>query len=164
MLRARLPSVRCLRATKAVTVVVVALPLVSVLFAPEAVADRAPVVEQAVSSARSAAPCGPLQYNPTVERAADIVNRSTYAFLNHTAENVPADEPHPTAIAKDLGIAGSKITSLQGAGHNEADALKGMLLEGRNDIPDCSYTEFGSSLLYEEQSGFTLIVVVLAGA
>ncbi|TDZ44033.1 hypothetical protein CCUG63695_04025 [Mycobacteroides franklinii] len=164
MLMAGLPSVRCLRAMRAVTGVAVALPLVSVLFAPPAVADRALVVEQAVSSARSAAQCGPLRYNPTVERAADIVNRSTYAFLNHTAENVPADEPHPTAIAKDLGIAGSKVTSLQGAGHNEADALKGVLLEGRDDIPDCSYTEFGSSLLYEEQSGFTLIVVVLAGA
>ena len=140
------------------------LSATAVLFAPCAAADRAPAVEQAVASARSAAPCGPLHYNSTVEHAADIINRSTFAYVNHTAENVPADQVHPTEITKDLGIAADKVISLQGAGHKQADALKGVLLEGRNEIPNCSYTEFGASLLYEEQSDFTLVVVVLVGA
>jgi hypothetical protein len=133
------------------------------LLAPPAAADPAPAVQQAVVDARGAASCGPLNYNPTVEHAADIVNRSTYTFLDHSAENVPADDPHPTAIVKDLGIKANKVSSFQGAAHNEADAVKGALLEGRNAIPDCSYTDFGVSLLFEPQSDFTLAVVVLVG-
>lgn len=137
--------------------------ILAMLSAPWAVADRAPAVEQAVASARRAAPCGPLKYDATIEHAADIINRSTYTFLNHTAENVPIDDPHPVAITKDLGITASKVTSLQGAGRTTANAVKGMLLEGRNDLPDCSYTNFGTSMLYEERSGYTLVVVLLVG-
>jgi hypothetical protein len=55
------------------------------------------------------------------------------------------------------------VSSFQGAAHSEADAVKGVLLEGRNAIPDCSYTDFGVSLLHEPQSDFTLAVVVLVG-
>lgn len=140
------------------------VPIVlGVLLAAPAAADPAPEVEQAVVAARSTASCGPLNYNPTVEHAADIVNRSTYTYLNHTAQNVPADDPHPTAIVKDLGITARNVLSLQGAGHTEVDAIKGVLLEGRNAIPDCSYTDFGVSLLHEEQSDYVLAVVVLVG-
>ena len=72
-----------------------------------AAAEPASDVEQAVDSARGSAQCGPLRYDPRAEHAADIINRSTYVYLNHTAQNVPADDPHPTAIVKDLGIEGS---------------------------------------------------------
>jgi hypothetical protein len=136
---------------------------VGTLPAPPAAADPAPAVQRAVVDARGAASCGPMNYNPTVEHAADIVNRSTNPFPDHSAENVPADDPHPTAIVKDLGIKANKVSSFQGAAHNEADAIKGVLLEGRNAIPDCSYTDFGVSLLYEPRSDFTLAVVVLVG-
>lgn len=134
-----------------------------VLLAPPAGADPDPTLRQAVVDARGAASCGPLNYNPTVEHAADIVNRSTYTFLDHTAENVPADGAHPTAIVKDLGISAGKVSSFQGAAHNTADAIKGVLLEGRNAIPECSYADFGVSLLHEPQSDFILAVVVLVG-
>jgi hypothetical protein len=151
--------------SRAGSAVAALMPVVSlgVLLAPPAAADPAPEVEQAVVAARGAASCGPLQYNPTVEHAADIVNHSTFTYLNHTAENVPADNPHPTAIVKDLGIDTSKVISLQGAGHIEGDAIKGVLLEGRDAIPDCSYTDFGVSRLYEPDSDFSLVAVVLVG-
>lgn len=135
----------------------------SALLAPTALADRAVEVEQAVQAARGSASCGPLTYNPVVEHAADIINRSTYAYLTHTGENVPADGQRPTAIVKDLGMTTDKVISLQGAGQVEADAIKGALIEGDKAIPDCSYTEVGASRLYEEQSGQTLVVVILAG-
>lgn len=144
---------------------IVALALVAgvgAMVAPSAAADAAPAVLQAVVDARGTS-CGPLDYNPTVERAADIVNRSTYAYLDHSAENVPADDPHPTAIVKDLGVSAAKVSSFQGAAHNQADAIKGVLLEGRNAIPDCSYTDVGVSLLHEPRSDFTLAVVILVG-
>jgi hypothetical protein len=135
----------------------------AVLLAPTAAADPAPEIAQAVVSARGTASCGTLRYNPTVEHAADIVNHSTYGYLDHTAQNVPADGRNPTAIVKDLGIDASKVLSLQGAAQNEADAIKGVLLEGHDAIPDCSYTDFGVSLLHEQESGYALAVVVLVG-
>ena len=108
------------------------------LFAAPAAADPSPALQQAVTDVRSAASCAPLNYNPAVEHAADIVNRSTYRYLARAAENVPADDPHPTKIVKDLGINASKASSFQGAGRTSADAIKGLLLQGRNAIPDCS--------------------------
>lgn len=130
--------------------------------APTAVADPYPALVQAVNAARSGS-CGELKPDPAVDKLADVVNQSTFTYVNHTAENVPADDPHPTAIAKDLGIAGSKVMSLQGAGVAESDAIHGVLIEGFSAIPDCSYTEIGTSVLREPDSGYTLLVVVLVG-
>jgi hypothetical protein len=149
-------------ARRASLVLIAATGASGVLTVPAA-ADPAPDVAQAVASVRGAAPCGPLRYDPRVEHAAEIINRSTYDYLQHTAQNVPADDPHPTAIVKDLGIEGTKSYSLQGASQNLGDAIKGALLEGYNVIPDCGYTEFGTSLLQEPDTGYFLVVVVLVG-
>ncbi|MDA4108494.1 hypothetical protein MHOL44478_14690 [Mycobacterium holsaticum DSM 44478] len=126
----------------------------------QAAADPAPTAAEAVAAARGAG-CGPLGYDPVVERAAEIVNRSTMVYLNHTGENIPADGPHPTAILSDLGIDAGKDLSLHGAGQDEVNALKGLLIQGYKAIPDCSYTDFGASHLYDEQTGFHLITVIL---
>ncbi|MBI3689154.1 MAG: hypothetical protein HY239_00215 [Mycolicibacterium aromaticivorans] len=93
-------------------------------------------------SARGASACGPLRYDPRAGR--------------------PADEAHPTSVAKDLGITGSKVISLQGASRDYGDSIRGVLLEGRNAIPDCSYTDFGTSVINDE-SGYILTVVILVG-
>lgn len=137
----------------------------AVVLAAPAMADPASELQHVIASARGGASCGPLNYNPTVGKAADIVNRSTYTYLNHTAENVPADNTHPVAIVKDLGINTDKVSSLQGAahGHDVSNAIKNILLQGRKDIPDCSFTDYGASLLYEPDTDFTLAVVVLVG-
>lgn len=124
-------------------------------------ADPAPEVEQAVNAARGH--CGPLRDDPRVAQAAEIVNRSTFKYLNHTAENVPADDPHPTAILKDLGVQGSKAYSLLGAGHSEDVALKSALLEGYKVLSDCGYTDVGTSVLREDESGYVLVAAVLVG-
>jgi hypothetical protein len=137
---------------------------VGILPATPAAADPATDLMQAVISARGSARCAPLQQDPLIEHAAEIVNRSTFDYLNHTAQNVPLDDPHPTALVKDLGIAGTKSYSLQGAGQDEGNAVRGLLLQGYNVIPDCSYTGIGASRLYEPDSGFYLVVVVLVGS
>jgi hypothetical protein len=136
---------------------------IGVSLAPLAAANPAPHVAQAVTSARAGTQCGPLRYDPVVEHAAEIVNRSTYDYLNHTAKNVPIEEAHPTAIMKDLGIDAGKVLSLKGASEKEADAIKGLLLQGYAAWPDCSYTDFGVSLLHVEQTNYFLVVVVLVG-
>lgn len=120
-------------------------------------------IEQAVVEARGNPGCGTLHHNDTVEQAADIVNRSTYDYLSHRTGDVPADERNPTAILKDLGITTTQAISLQGAAKSEADAIKGALLQGYKAIPDCTYSEIGTSRLYEEQSGYVLVVIILVG-
>lgn len=142
----------------------VALCCLTSLPVPTAAAQPAPEIAQAIVTVRASSHCPALNYNQTVEHAAEIVNRSTYAYLNHTAQDVPADDPHPVAVLKDLGMEPGRTLSLQGAAHDEAGAIKGVLLEGRNAIPDCSYSDFGVSLLHEAQTGFFLAVVVLVGA
>lgn len=163
MLTVELGRGRCGSRLRPATLAVVALLMCSAVtvFVAPAMADPAPEVTHAVAGARGGTSCGPLRYNPAVEHAADIINRSTYSYLNHAAENVPADEPHQKAIVKDLGIDASKTATFQGAGHNVGDAIKGVLLEGRDAFPDCAYTDFGASRLYEEQSNFTVVVLVL---
>lgn len=118
-------------------------------------------VAQAVEQARDGSTCSPLTYNPELERAAVLINTSTSDYLDHTGENIPADDPHPMAILAELGIEAKNVHSLQGAGRVEADAIKGLLLQGYKTIPDCSYTEFGASGFYEPQSGYFLAVAVL---
>lgn len=129
---------------------------------PSAAADPAAGLADAVNSVRGSA-CGPLRYDPVVEQAAEIVNRSIYDYLNHTAENVPLDDPHPMALISDLGISATKAIALKGAGQQEADAIHGLLIQGYKDIPDCAYTAFGVSVLREPESGYTLTVAMLVG-
>jgi hypothetical protein len=131
------------------------------VLAPSAASGHAVKAEQAVATARGSTSCAPLQYNSTVEHAADIINQSTLKYLNHTAKDVPVDNPNTAAIMKDLGVETAKVIPLQGAAYSESDAIKGVLLEGREAIPDCSYTDFGVSRLYEPESRYTLVVVVL---
>jgi hypothetical protein len=145
------------------TLLAVTITCASGLLVVPAAADPAPAVQQAVASARGSGQCRPLSYDPRLEHAAEIINRASRDYVDHTAQNVPIDDPQPTAIVKDLGIEGTKSYSLQGAGYSDVDAIKGALLEGFNVIPDCAYAAFGASRLREEDSGFTLVAVVLVG-
>ncbi|WP_235738277.1 hypothetical protein [Mycolicibacterium austroafricanum] len=131
--------------------------------APTAGADPHQGLTEVITAARGSAPCGPLRYDPQAEHAAEIINRSTYAYVNHTAEHVPADDTHPAAIAADVGLTGTKVISLQGAGKSERDAIQGLVTQGYLALPDCAYTDFGTSMLYEPESGYSLAVVVMAG-
>ncbi|MFA5710102.1 hypothetical protein [Mycolicibacterium sp.] len=139
-------------------------PIVAVgMAAPTAGADPGSEVEQAVATARGASSCGALQHNATVEQAADIVNRSTASYLDHSSGNVPADDPKPTALLRDLGIETDNAITLLGAGRNAPDAIKALLLQGYKEIPDCSYADIGTSMRVEEETGFVLVTAILVG-
>ena len=144
-------------------IVLGAVAILGLASTPPASATPASALAQAITSARASTPCGPLRYDPLVERAAATVNRSTKAYLDHTADNIPADDTRPIAITADLGLGGEKVYSLQGAGSTDNDAVKGLLIQGYNIIPDCDYRDFGVSLLREESAGFSLAVAVLVG-
>ncbi|QLL08710.1 hypothetical protein [Mycobacterium vicinigordonae] len=129
--------------------------------APTATADSADALRAAVAQMRTVS-CPALRSDPVVEKVAQNTNDSSIAWLNHTARAVPVPEPLP--VLKDFGYSGTKATMMQGAGQIDGSAIKGLLLEGWDKIPDCSYTDYGASVVRHEKSGFILMVVVLAGA
>ncbi|MGV0870636.1 hypothetical protein [Mycolicibacterium sp. XJ879] len=106
--------------------------------------------------------CAPLRSDPLVEQAAEIVNRSTDKWLDHTGRAVPVPEPLP--ILKDLGYGGGRAVQIEGAGDTDAQAIAGLLIIGSDILPDCSYTDYGVSLIQNERTGHYLTTVVLAGA
>lgn len=127
-----------------------------------AAADPDPGVTTNIEQARGSAGCPALRYDQNVERAAAVINRSSFDYVNHTAEDTPADGQDLSAIVNEFGVGASKAMTLQGAGQDSATALRGLLLQGYQAIPDCSYTDFGVDSLVEPVTGFHLIVVVLA--
>ncbi|MCV7039423.1 hypothetical protein BST36_02200 [Mycolicibacterium moriokaense] len=133
----------------------------TVVLACPATADPAPSLQGAVEQVRGSSTCGQLEYDPVVEEAAEIVNRSSDVYLNHTARHVPVADPLP--IIHDLGVAGGKAISLYGAAPNTGDSIRSVLLQGYQAIPDCAYTKFGVSMLWNESTGKNLATVVLVG-
>lgn len=151
-------SHRCVRGISAAAT---AMPFLAatMLLPPPAVADSADSLRAAVGSVRSAS-CAPLRPDPLVESTAEDVNRSTAAWLDHAGRVAPVDDPLP--LLKDRGFGGKKARLLQGAGRTSADAIKGLLLEGYLDIPDCSYTEYGVSVIRNRTTNYVLAAMVLA--
>ncbi|WP_234807674.1 hypothetical protein [Mycolicibacterium bacteremicum] len=132
--------------------------------APAAAADPASAFTTAVIAARSASGCEPLRYDPILERAADIVNRSTVSYFDTTSAVIPADTaPQPLPILKDLGSPAGRATLLQGASQTAGMEIKGAIVQGFTTLPDCSYTDFGTSSIYSESTGYSMVVAVLAG-
>jgi hypothetical protein len=130
--------------------------------APSAAADFAANLRDAVITARQGSSCGPLRSDPLVDQTAAIAARSTDTYLDHNARVVPMSDPLPTL--KDLGVNVGKGKLLQGGGKTEAEAIRAILITGYNDLPDCSYTTYGTSTLPNSNiSGWFLTAVVLAG-
>ncbi len=153
---------RCgLRIVLVVAVTVLTALTAGISLAPLALADSASNLREALTSARGGMSCGPLHSDPVVEQVAAKINQSTEDYLDHTATQVPIEDPLPGL--KILGY-GGKAKLIQGAGKTEADAIKGLLLEGYDKIPDCSYTAYGASMQRNERTDWYLAVVVLAGA
>ena len=146
-------------AASALTVAVVLTT--GVWLGPWARADEATNLRDAVTSGRSGTPCDALRYNDVVDHVAQVINKSTDDYLNHNATRVPVADP--LEGLKEFGYGGTKAYLLQGAHESEAKAIKGALLQGYAAIPDCSYTDFGVSIVRNSATGNTLAVVVLAG-
>ncbi|MGV0826226.1 hypothetical protein ABQF35_25460 [Mycobacterium syngnathidarum] len=133
--------------------------IISGVTAGPAVADDTENLRAAVSAARPTT-CGPLRSDPIIDQAAEGVNKTTDRWINHAARAVP--ETDALAVLKDLGYGGSKARILSGASTSAGNAIKATILQGFRDLPDCSYTDFGVSTLYNEKKGMILTTVVLA--
>jgi uncharacterized protein YkwD len=129
------------------------------LIAPPVMADPGSTLTNAVDTVRSASQCPPLQSDPLVERAAQMASQATSDYISHRSAAVPFTDPMPAL--KTIGYTGSKALLLSGYGTSEADAMHGLILEGRELIPDCSYSQYGVSAVRDD-GGFNLASVVLA--
>jgi hypothetical protein len=137
-----------------------AFTAVGIAKAPSAAADSTDTLRTAVAAARGSA-CGPLHSNPMVEQAAALINGTTDKWIDHTARAAP--ETDALSVLKDLGYGGRKAAILSGAATTDGDAIKGVLLQGYSKIPDCSYADFGVSVMYNASKDMTLTTIVLAG-
>ena len=163
---ARPPRRRVLSIVSAVAIL--AVLVAGIPLASPVLADPSVDFKDAVASARAGSSCGPLRYSPVVEQVAEISNHSTDQYLDHAVAHLPVGEPYPGLKdllegLKDLGYQGRKGTLLSGAAKNEANAIKGAILEGFDKLPDCSYTDFGVSMIRNESHGYYLTSLVLAG-
>ncbi|ORW24339.1 hypothetical protein [Mycobacterium palustre] len=135
---------------------------VGVTLAASAGADEVDMVTNAVTAARAGTPCGPLHPNPTVQRVAEVINKSFKDWADHAASHAPIEDPLPGL--KELGYRGSKGVYFGGAStKSQAEAIRAALLEGYTSIPDCSYSDIGATMVLDERSGQNLVAVVLAG-
>lgn len=155
----RLPTVSGQNRAPGVAAVAIAVTVSSGLVATPCSADPSRTLNDAVQQVRGSSNCPALQYDPLAEHTATIVNRSTDTYLGHTAHHVPVEDALP--IYRDLGGNAGKARILLGAGNTDADATKGLLLQGYAAIPDCSYTGFGTDMLWNAESGRALLAVVL---
>lgn len=128
--------------------------------APSAAADTADALRSAVLQTRSAS-CGPLRSDPIVEQAAAEINRSTDVWLDEDGRVPPPDTPLP--ILESLNYGGGSAVQFQGAATTEADAIKGLLLQGYLAIPDCAYTDYGVNVVRNHTTNYFLTQLVLAG-
>lgn len=170
MLSAYVTVRRRLRRWTTANLVIVLAGCAHLGFASPALADPAATLAAAVSSARSETSCAPLQSNPVVEHTADVYNRMSEEYLDHTGtrvpggETAPGDHVDPTPGLKTLGYNAVGGSLLQGSHRTEARAIEGAILEGQawHVIEDCSFTEFGTSLRRSQRTGLYLAAVVLA--
>jgi hypothetical protein len=133
--------------------------VMATVMAPPATADTVSNLTSAVDSVRSASRCPPLQSDPLVVRAAQMATQSLSDYIGHRSAAIPIGDPMPAL--KTIGYTGTKAILLSGYGADEADAIHGLLLEGREPIPNCSYTQYGVSST-QDDDGFNLTSVVLA--
>lgn len=143
--------------------VVISALAAALLFSSTARAAPSTEVAQAIATSRGQGACGPLALDPDVDQAAELINQSTYDYINHIGSNVPIDDAAPVSITKSMGIPGEHVIALRGAAPEAATSLKMALLQGRTALGDCAYTRVGTSLITDDQAGRVLVTIVMVG-
>lgn len=147
-------------ASRGLCTAAVAFVCVGVVTAPPAAADTSDSLRTGVSAVRGTA-CPPLRSEPAIDQAAAQINDTTDKYINNVARAIPETDALP--VLGDVGYSATVATILSGAAPTEENAVKAILLQGFAKIPDCSYTAFGVSAIYNAKKNMILTTVVLAG-
>jgi hypothetical protein len=135
--------------------------ILATALAPPSGADPTASLKSGVDAARGAAGCPPFQPDPVLDEVAQRANRETDSYLLHTARFTPFEDPMP--VLRDLGYNTSKAKMLLGYGDVDAKAIRGLVIEGFAALPDCTYTKYGMDALSNDDDGYVLTSLVLAG-
>jgi hypothetical protein len=96
-----------------------------------------------------------------LDSVAHRANTETQSYIEHTARFTPFEDPLP--VLRELGFTGDKAKMLSGYGDIPAKAIHGLIVQGWDSIPDCTYSRYGLDLLDDSHAGYALATVVLAG-
>jgi hypothetical protein len=135
--------------------------VLAILLAPTSAADATANLRSGVDAARGG--CPPLQSDPVLDDVARRANGETQSYIEHTARFEPFEDPMP--VLHDLGYNASKAKLVPGYGDIEAKAIHGVIVQGWNAIPDCTYTKYGVNVLANPEGmhgGYVLAALVLA--
>lgn len=145
--------------------------LMAIVLAPASAADHTTELRSAIAAARGA--CPPLQADAVLDSLALRANSEMQSYAQHTARFIPFETPQLLPILREMDYAAGKAKLLVGYGDSvprrsapptrEGKAILGVVTEGYEFIPDCTYTKFGASAIENRSEGYVLAVSVLAG-
>ncbi|QVI27217.1 hypothetical protein MN2019_23855 [Mycolicibacterium neoaurum] len=127
-----------------------------------AAAEPADALSGALLAARTDAPCAQLAIDSHAMTAAEVIGRSNDNYIRFEARDVPIADPLP--LLRELGFGGAKSYVLQGSYPTLEGAVRGAVLQGFAAIPDCGFTAFGASTLFNTIRSEYITTVVLVGA
>lgn len=133
----------------AISLTGVLLVAASIAFAPRSAADATANLRAAVDSARGS--CAPLAQDPVLERLAQRENGETRAYIEHQARFMPFEDP--SLVLRTLGYTAGKAKLVAGYGDIEEKAIHGVIVQGWQAIPDCSYTKYGVDAVNNTDGG-----------
>jgi hypothetical protein len=139
--------------------------VLAVSLAPTSTADATANLRSRVDSSHGAAGCAPYEPDPVLEELAQRNTAETDTYLGHTARLAPFENTLNKPLMdllRDKDYNASKAYLLVGYGHNEADSINALLLQGAEYLPDCTYTKYGVNALTNDSQGYVLTAVILA--
>jgi hypothetical protein len=134
----------------------------TVWLAPTSAADATANLRSQIDATRGE--CSPLQSDPTLDGVAQRANDETRAYIEHTARFEPFEDALPAL--RDIGYKAGKAKLIPGYGDIEDKAIRGVLVQGWETIPDCTYTKYGVNVLDNPEGmhgGYVLAALILAG-
>lgn len=156
---------RCSQRLQRFAVGVTTTAFLTVSLAPTSAADATANLRSRVDSSHGAAGCSHYQSDPVLDELAQRNTAETDSYLVHTARFAPFENTLNKPLMellRDMGYKASKAYLLVGDGHNEADSIYALLLQGAEYLPDCTYTKYGVNALRDDSHGYVLTAVILA--
>jgi hypothetical protein len=141
------------------------IAVLAISLAPTSAADATANLRSRVDSTHGAAGCPSYQSDPVLDELAQRNTAETSSYLSHTARFAPFENTLNKPLMellRDTGYNASKAYLLVGYGHNEADSIYALLLQGAEYLPDCAYTKYGVNALSNDSHRYVLTAVILA--
>jgi hypothetical protein len=158
-------SRRCSQRRQRFALGAIMIAVLAVSLAPTSAADATANLSSQADSSHRAAGCPSYEPDPVLDQLAQRNTAETDSYLGHTARFAPFENTLNKPLMpllRDMGYSASKAYLLVGYGHNEADSIYALLLQGAEYLPDCTYTKYGVNTLTNDSQGYVLTAVILA--